>query len=120
MESEALRDLVVAGLEDGKGIEVKVFDVQGMTTITDHMIIATGTSDRHVKALADRVVAVVKEKGVPVHGIEGQSEGEWILVDLQDVVVHVMLPQTRDFYNLEKLWGATEDRLGAERGARSS
>ena len=120
MESEALRELVMASLEDGKGVEVKAFDVQGMTTITDHMIIATGTSDRHVKALADRVVGKVKENGIAVKGIEGQAEGGWILVDLQDVVVHVMLPQTRDFYNLEKLWGATEDRLEAERGARSS
>jgi ribosome-associated protein len=99
-----LAQLVVDALVDLKAHAVEVLDVSGMTSITDYMIIASGTSDRHIKALSDRVVEAAKEAGVMPVGVEGESTRDWILVDLGDVVVHVMLPNTRSFYNLEKLW----------------
>lgn len=104
MKPEQLKGLVVNALEDMKGVDVRVLDVRGMTAITDYMVIASGTSDRHVKSLARNVLDTVREKGVKPIGIEGEQGGEWVLVDLSDVVVHVMRPQVRDFYNLEKLW----------------
>ncbi len=105
MKTEELKTLVVAALEDLKGVDIKVLDVQGKTSVTDIMVIAAGTSTRQVKALAYNVVEKVKEHGVRPLGVEGQQESGWVLVDLGDVVVHVMLPEVRDFYNLEKLWG---------------
>jgi ribosome-associated protein len=104
MNLEKLIDLVVEALEDVKAVDVRVVDVRGKTAITDIMVIASGTSDRHVKALADNVVIKAKEAGVQPLGVEGQDSRDWVLVDLNDVVVHVMMPQVRDFYNLEKLW----------------
>ncbi|HEX6549443.1 MAG TPA: ribosome silencing factor [Gammaproteobacteria bacterium] len=104
MNPEQLRDLVVAALEDMKGVDVRALDVRGSTPLTDFMVIASGTSDRHVKSLATSVLDKAREAGVKPMGIEGEQEGEWVLVDLRDVVVHVMRPQVRDFYNLEKLW----------------
>lgn len=104
MQAEALRDLVVAALEDVKAVDTKVLDVRGKTAITDFMIIATGTSDRHVKALADNALKEARDAGVRPLGVEGERSAEWILLDLNDVVVHVMLRDVRDFYNLEKLW----------------
>ena len=101
-EVDYLENLVTGALEDLKAQDVKVFDVTGLTTITDKMIIASGTSDRHVKALADKVVDTAKAHDHAPLGVEGA--GEWVLVDLGDVVVHVMQPRVRDFYNLEKLW----------------
>lgn len=115
MKLEQLVDLVVEALEDVKAVDVRVVDVRGKTTITDVMVIASGTADRHVKALADNVVIKAKEAGVQPLGIEGQNSRDWMLVDLNDVVVHIMLPEVRDFYNLEKLWSQdSEDALGAE------
>lgn len=105
MDAEELKQIIVEALEDLKGVDIKVLDVRGKTSVTDIIVIAAGTSDRQVKALARNVVDKVKEKGIRPLGIEGEREGEWVLVDLGDVVVHVMLPQVRDFYNLEKLWG---------------
>ena len=105
MNAEQLRDLVVEALEDLKGTDIRVLDVRGKSSITDIMVIASGTSDRQVRALANNVVVKAKEQGVMPLGQEGEREGEWVLVDLGDVVAHIMLPQIRDFYNLEKLWG---------------
>lgn len=111
MTPEQLRDQMVAALEDMKAVDIRVMDVRGSTPLTDFMIIASGTSDRHVKALANSVLDKAREGGVKPMGVEGEQEGEWVLVDLRDVVVHVMRPQVRDFYNLEKLWSipATDD-----------
>lgn len=104
MQAEELKDLVTRALDDVKGVDVKVLDVRGKTAITDFMIIATGTSDRHVKALADNVLKEARDAGIRPLGVEGERSAEWILLDLNDAVVHVMLREVRDFYNLEKLW----------------
>jgi ribosome-associated protein len=104
IHSDEILTLVLAALDDGKGKDIKVIDVRGKTGITDYMVIASGTSERHVKSLADRVVEKAKTNRVPPLGVEGENVGEWVLVDLGDAVVHVMKPQTREFYQLEKLW----------------
>lgn len=106
LDTEALTGLVVHALEELKGLDVRVLDVRGATSITDVMVIASGSSDRHVKALADSVVEQAKKAGVQPLGTEGEQSSEWVLVDLGDVVVHVMHPRTREFYNLEKLWSS--------------
>jgi ribosome-associated protein len=110
MRTKQLKELVVAALEDLKAKDIKVLDVRKLTSITDMLIIASGTSTRHVKALADNVQEQAKAAGCRPLGVEGEREAEWILVDLADVIVHVMLPATRDFYQLEKLWGMAERR----------
>ena len=89
-----------------KAVNVKVLDVRGLTDIADTLIIASGTSDRHVRSIAEHVVEQAKRNGFRPLGAEGEREGEWVLVDLQDVVVHVMLPRVREFYGLERLWDA--------------
>jgi len=99
-----LRDVVLDALADMKAVDVKALDVRGLTDITDTMVVASGTSDRHVKSIADRVVQRCKEAGFRPYGMEGERDGEWVLLDLQDVVLHVMLPRIRQFYALEKLW----------------
>jgi len=98
-----LTEVVTAALDDLKAQNVAVLDVSDLTDVTDTIVIASGTSDRHVKSLAGRVLERAKEAGVRALGIEGEREGEWVLVDLQDVIVHVMLPRIREFYALEKL-----------------
>ena len=101
-----LEKVVLAALSDMKAVNVKLLDVRGLTDVADTMIIASGTSDRHVRAIADQVALKAKEHGARARGIEGQRDGEWVLVDLQDVLVHVMLPRVREFYALEQLWEA--------------
>jgi ribosome-associated protein len=99
-----LQKLAVHALEELKGVDIKVLDVHELTSITDWMVICTGTSNRHVKSLAENVLQVAKEHGFKPRGVEGLTEGEWALVDLNGVVVHVMQAQARAFYQLEKLW----------------
>jgi ribosome-associated protein len=99
-----LAQVVLDALADMKAVDVKALDVRGITDITDTMVVASGTSDRHVKSIADRVVQRCKEAGFRPYGIEGERDGEWVLLDLNDVVLHVMLPRVREFYALEKLW----------------
>ena len=108
MTAQKLRDLVVDALEDLKGIDVVVLDVAMLTDLTDFMVVATGRSNRHVKALLDRVVEAAKGGGLRPLGIEGQEAHEWVLVDLGAVVVHVMQAATREFYDLERLWTPLE------------
>jgi ribosome-associated protein len=103
-----LQKAVTTALEDMKAANVRVLDVRGLTDIADTMVIASGNSDRHVRSIAERVVERAKAAGFRPLGTEGEHDGEWVLVDLQDVVVHVMLPRVREFYSLERLWDSGE------------
>ena len=114
MNADELKQVVVEALDDLKGVDIKTLDVRGKSSVTDVLVIASGKSTRQVKALADSVVVKVKEAGLTPLGVEGERESNWVLVDLGDVVVHVMLPETRDFYNLEKLWGESPEDTPAE------
>jgi len=113
MNSEELRDLVVEALEDLKARDVKVLDVRHLTTITDYMIIASGTSDRQIRALADNVIKAAKKNHTQPLGVEGHEDSEWVLVDLGDVLVNIMNPPTRAYYQLEKLWAPHQRRATA-------
>ncbi|OGT29166.1 MAG: ribosome silencing factor [Gammaproteobacteria bacterium RBG_16_51_14] len=104
MSTKKLAKSVTAALEESKAIKITALDVKHLTSITDIMIIASGTSNRHIRSIADRVIEAAKAIGVNPLGVEGHRHGEWVLVDLGDVVVHVMHPTTRDYYQLEKLW----------------
>ncbi len=104
MHSDELKQLVVEAIEEVKGNEITCLDVTGQTSVTDYMVIACGTSNRHVKSLADNVIEQCKKRGIKPLGVEGQDKSEWVLVDLGDVVAHLMLPATRQFYDLERLW----------------
>ncbi|NEZ02929.1 ribosome silencing factor [Wenzhouxiangella sp. XN201] len=106
LDPQALRDLAVSTLEDAKAQDIQVIDLVERSSFADYMIIASGTSSRQVKAMADRLVQRAKSRGIQPLGVEGADESQWVLVDLADVIVHVMQPQTRAFYNLEKLWTA--------------
>ncbi len=110
--AEAVLDLAVDALDELKAIDLKVLDVRELTSVTDYMVIASGNSDRQVKALADNLVQKAKDVGHRPLGIEGDQAAEWVLVDLVDVVVHVMSPNTRETYQLEKLW--SQPAAGAE------
>lgn len=105
MNSKELCELAVTALEDIKGIDIKVLDVVSKSSVTDIMVFASGNTARQVKALANSVADKAKKAGMPALGIEGDDSNEWVLVDLGDVVVHIMQPAIREFYNLEKLWG---------------
>lgn len=114
MNSKKLCDLAVSALEDIKAHNIKVLDVIDQSDVTDIMIIATGNTTRQVKSLANNVVVAVKEQGVKPLGMEGEQSADWILIDLGDVVVHIMTPDIRDFYNLEKLWGEDSPEAASE------
>ncbi len=109
---EQLKSISLEALEDLKGSDIQVFDVRGISSVTDFMIIASGNSTRQVKALANSVIVKSKENGCTPIGVEGQQPGNWVLVDLADVVVHIMTPDMREFYQLEKLWNIdTEEAI---------
>lgn len=114
----ALLRTVTGALGDMKAANVKVIDVRGLTDVADTLVIASGTSDRHVRSIAERVVEKAKLSGIRPLGIEGEREGEWVLVDLQDVVVHVMLARVREFYALERLWEADRHERAQAPAAR--
>jgi ribosome-associated protein len=104
MQAENLKELVINALDELKAVNTVTLDVRELTDVMDYLVIASGTSNRHVKSLADNVCMEAKKEGVRPRGVEGENPGEWVLVDFGDVVVHVMLPATRDFYDLERLW----------------
>ena len=104
MEAETLKELIVDALDDLKAVNTVTLDVTGLTDVMDYLVISSGTSNRHVKSLASNVSMEAKKQGKRPIGVEGDDAGEWVLVDFGDVVVHVMLPATRDFYDLERLW----------------
>jgi ribosome-associated protein len=109
----SLKTVVIDALADMKALEVKVLDVRGLTDVADFMVIASGTSDRHVRSVAQRVVERTKEAGFRPHGVEGQQDGDWVLIDLNEMIVHVMLPRVREFYGLEKLWDISVTKRAA-------
>lgn len=120
MQVESLRDLVVSTLEDMKAFDIKILDVRGKTSITDFFVIASGNSDRHVKSSAESVAFQAKQAGQVPIGAEGLQEGEWALIDLNGVVVHIMQQKVRDFYQLERLWDVdppAAEKLSKERGS---
>ncbi len=108
MQAEQMRQEIVQALADAKGQDIKVLDVRQVTDFTDYMIIASGTSSRHVQTLADKICVRMKELGCMPIGREGEAVGDWVLIDFGDVVAHLMRPPVRDLYNLEKLWGDGE------------
>ncbi len=110
LQSEATRKMALNALDELKAERVVVLDVRAVASFTDYMIFASGSSTRHVGAIADSVIEAAKNAGQPPLGIEGEEAAEWILVDLGDVIVHIMLPDVRSYYELEKLWG---EELGA-------
>lgn len=105
--------IVAGALDEMKAVNVRVLDVANLTDIADTMIIASGNSDRHVRSIADRVVEHAKKAGFRPMGVEGERDGEWVLVDLHDVIVHIMLPRVREFYRLESLWDVSAARREA-------
>ena len=112
---KSLEQVVAGALDDLKAVDIHVIDVRHLTTVTDTMVVASGRSDRHVRAIAGAVVEQCKSAGFRPIGVEGERSGEWVLVDLADIVVHVMLPRVREFYNLEKLWDMPARAEDAER-----
>lgn len=104
MQAEQLKETIVNALENVKAQDISILDVRERTSVTDYMILASGTSSRHVRALAESVASEAKSKGVRPAQVEGGDVSDWLLVDLGDVVVHVMMPASREFYDLERLW----------------
>ena len=105
MNIKKLLDIVLTSLNDGKAIDVDLYDVKKLTSMSDYILIASGRSRRQVSALADKLIQTVKENKFETLGVEGKNEGEWVLVDLGDIIVHIMHPGSREYYQLEKLWG---------------
>ena len=114
MDIRAKQRAVVEALEDVKGRDIIVYNTARMPSMFERVVIASGDSNRQVKALADRVQERIRELGSRVYGVEGEKAGEWVLVDLGDVVVHIMHPTVREFYNLEEVWGGKTVRLKTE------
>jgi ribosome-associated protein len=110
MQSDELLKLAQTSLEDLKARDVKVLDVRSLTSVTDYLLVASGTSDRHVRSIATSLVQTAKAAGQAPLGVEGEDAGEWVLVDLVDVVVHLMQPRVREFYKLEDLWAVGADK----------
>ena len=113
MDIRVKQRVVVEALEDVKGRDILVFNTARLPSMFERVVIASGDSNRQVKALSDRVQERVRELGARVYGVEGESAGEWVLVDLGDVVVHIMHPTVRSFYNLEEIWGGKAVRLNS-------
>ena len=109
---DSMKTAVIDALEDIKGFDITTMDVRKLTNMTNYMIVCSATSSRQAKAIGDNVREKMKEKGYHIRGTEGEKEGEWVLVDLNDIVVHIMVPATRAYYNLEQLWGDAEARRG--------
>ncbi len=107
---EEMKLAIIDALEDIKAFDITVMDVRKLTSMTSYMIVASANSTRQAKAIADNVRDKLKEKGVDIRGTEGEQDGEWVLVDLNDIVVHIMIPASRAYYNLEQLWGEAEVR----------
>ena len=105
MQLEELNDFLVDKVDDMKAQDIKTIDVQGKSSITDYMIICTGTSKRHVSSIADHVAQEAKQAGMEPLGIEGEKEGEWVVLDMGTSMLHVMQEEHRELYQLEKLWG---------------
>ena len=114
MPNVELRDLVNDALEDRKGVDIQCLDVLEQIDITDYMVVASGTSARQVKALAESVIEQAATIDMKPLGVEGMEDGEWVLIDLTDVVIHVMLPQVRDFYDLGRLWSMSPSQKGLQ------
>jgi ribosome-associated protein len=114
MDTLTKQRLVVEALEDVKGYDIQVFNTARLPSMFERVVIASGTSNTQVRALAERVQERIREQGSRVYGVEGESSGEWVLVDLGDVVVHIMHPTVREFYNLEEIWGGKPVRMKAE------
>src|SRR3982751_754929 len=126
MDIRKKQRVVLEALEDIKGRDILIYDTARMPSMFERVVIASGDSTRQVKALADNVQEKVRENGARVYGVEGEANGEWVLVDLGDVVVHIMHPTVRDFYNLEEVWGGKPVRMtranakkAAKKGARA-
>jgi ribosome-associated protein len=114
MDIRTKQRVVVEALEDVKGYDIQVFNTARLPSMFERVVIASGTSNTQVRALADRVQERIREQGSRVYGVEGESSGEWVLVDLGDVVVHIMHPTVREFYNLEEIWGGKPVRTKPE------
>lgn len=116
MSPDKTLEFIVEALEDAKGENLCVLDVREITSIADYMVVVSGNSDRHVKAMSSRVIDSLRENGVRPQGVEGEQDREWILIDYGDIVVHIMQQQTRDFYELEKLWSKEFSKFEVTRG----
>jgi ribosome-associated protein len=114
---EEMKLAVIDALEDIKAFDITVMDVRNLTSMTSYMIVASANSTRQAKAIADNVREKLKARGVELRGTEGEKDGEWVLVDLDDIVVHIMIPSARAYYNLEQLWGETESRRAGSKSA---
>ena len=120
MDIREKQRLVVEALEDVKGLDIVVFNTAKLPTMFERVVIASGTSSTQVRALADRVCDKMKENGAQVYGVEGEASGEWVLVDLGEIVVHLMHPTIRSFYNLEEVWGGREVKMKAVAPVKSA